>query len=382
MESKFDYIKEIYQNLDHIAAYSGVNKLYKYIKQKNDRPDIGKKDIEQFLRSQDASTYHGSVPRRFVRRPIKVCRPGLIVGSDLCDMTDKIAKHNDGFRYVVILMDIFSRKVSLTAVKRKTCGNIAKILDEYLTNSTYQYAKFFADEGAEFTGKAIQKIYKKYNIVRYNIFNRRFKNAIVERFVRTLKSFLYRYFTQNNTFKFIDVLEKYEKIYNSTPHVGLGLKTPDSVHKMTDLNEIKTQEKIQLAQKIKNYGSISRNELKYLNSSRRAFEVGTHVRLLLNDAERIFGKSYEKIFSDEIFVIRRVDRTLPISYWLKDLNNKDIKGVVYHKELKRVELPKKYFVEKVVQTRKNRRTGKTEYFVKWVGWPQEFNSWVDKIDKT
>merc|ERR1712243_96033 len=181
------------------------NKLYKYIKQKNDRSDIGKKDVEQFLRSQDASTYHGSVPRRFVRRPIKVCRPGLIVGSDLCNMTDKIAKHNDGFRYVFILMDIFSRKVSLTAVKRKTCGNIAKILDEYLTNSTYQYAKFFADEGAEFTGKAIQKIYKKYNIVRYNIFNRRFKNAIVERFVRTLKSFLYRYFTQNNTFKFIDV---------------------------------------------------------------------------------------------------------------------------------------------------------------------------------
>ena len=84
----------------------------------------------------------------------------------------------------------------------------------------------------------------------------------------------------------------------------------------------------------------------------------------------------------EIFVIRRVDRSLPISYWLKDLNNKDIKGVVYHKELKRVELPKKYFVEKVLQSRKNKRTGKREYLVKWLGWPQEFNSWVDKIDKT
>ena len=381
MENKFNYIKEIYENLDHTASYSGVDKLYKYIKQKNDRLDIGKKDIEQFLRSQDGCTYHGNVPRRFVRRPIKVCRPGLIIGSDLADFTEKIAKHNNGFRYVVILMDIFSRKVSLTAVKRKTCSNIAKIFDEYLKNSTYQYSKFFADEGAEYTGKAVQKIYNKYNIVRYNIFNRRFKNAILERFVRTLKSFLYRYFTQNNTFKFIDVLEKYEKIYNSTPHVGLGLQTPDNVHKMTDLNEIKTQEKIQLTQKIKNYGRISRNELKNLNSSKRAFDEGTHVRILLNDAERIFGKSYEKIFSDEIFVIRKVDRSLPISYWLKDLNNKDIKGVIYHKELKRVELPKQYFVEKVLKTRINRETGKEEYFVQWVGWPQEFNSWVDKIHK-
>ena len=180
MENKFNYIKEIYENLDHTASYSGVDKLYKYIKQKNDRLDIGKKDIEQFLRSQDGCTYHGNVPRRFVRRPIKVCRPGLIIGSDLADFTEKIAKHNNGFRYVVILMDIFSRKVSLTAVRRKTCSKIAKILDEYLKNSTYQYSKFFADEGAEYTGKAVQKIYNKYNIVRYNIFNRRFKNAILE----------------------------------------------------------------------------------------------------------------------------------------------------------------------------------------------------------
>ena len=379
--SKYDYLKNIYEDLDHTAAYSGTDKLYKYVKKKNDRTDITKKDVLNFIRDQKAYQYHGYVPRKFVRRPIKVSMQGVIIGSDLCDLTENIAKHNKGYRYILVLIDLFSRKVDLTPLKNKSGGTVAKALDTFFENSSYSYSHLFADEGGEYINGAAQKIYDKYNIVRYNIFNRRFKNSIAERYIRDLKSVLYKYFTQNNTYKFLDILPKVEKLHNSSPHTGLGGETPYNVHKLTDLDKIKEQEIIQLKQKIKNYGNISRNEIRSLHRIDRAFTVGSHVRILLNDAEKIFGKSYEKIFSDEIFIIRKVDKKLPISYWLSDLKNRNIKGVVYHKELKKIKLPEENYVEKVVKTRKNPKTGKKEYLVRWLGYPDEFDEYVDRVYK-
>ena len=316
-----------------------------------------------------------------MRRPIKVNRPGAIFGVDLCDMTEDIAKHNNGYRYILVIIDLFSRKVDLTPLKNKTCENFSKALVEYLENSPYKYTHMFSDQGSEFIGKAAQKIYKQFNIIRYNVFNRKFKCSIAERYIRDLKSVLYKYFTQNNTYKFLDILPKIENIHNFSKHSGLGNQTPDSIHNLTDLEKIKTQEKIQLKQKFKNYGNISRNEMKRIASRDYAFKVGSHVRILLNSAERIFGKSYEKIYTDEIFLIRKVDKKLPISYWLSDLKNRAISGVVYHPELKLIELPDKYFVEKVIKTKRNPITGKKQFLVKWLGFDNEYNSYVDTIYK-
>ena len=375
---KNQYLKNIYEDLGHAASYSGVDKLFKYVR--HDRRDITRKDVERFLRSQLAYQHHGTVPRRFMRRPIKVSHPGSILGSDICDLTQDIAKHNEGYRYIFILMDLFSRKVQLTPLKNKSCENAARVLDNYLHNTQYDYSFFFSDQGGEYTGDPIQKIFKKYNIIRYNIFNRRFKNAIVERYIRDLKGLIHRHFTQNNTFKYLDVLPKIENHHNSSPHKGLGNETPEKVHQLTDLDEIKNQEMIQLRQKIRNYGNaIKQSEIAKSASDHYAFPQGTYVKLLLNSAEGVFAKSYEKLFTEEIFKIRKVDKRTPISYWLSDLGGEEIQGVVYHRELKRVEEPKEYYVEKIISLRKNKITGKREYLVKWRGYPDKFNSYVEEV---
>ena len=378
---KTEYLQGIYEDLQHVASYSGVDKLYNYVKKNGNRHDITRKDVDDFLKIQPGYTYHGTVPRSFVRRPIKVSRPGSILGTDICDMTSSIASHNKGYRYILVLIDCFSRKVNLTPLKNKTCANFAIALEKYLENSPHQYSHVFSDEGGEFLGSKAKKVYEKFHITRYSVHSRKFKCSIAERFIRTLKQYLYRYFTQNNTFNYINVLHKFEIKYNSTPHMGLGLQTPDRIHNLTDLNEIKEQEIIQLRQKFKNYGSISRNELKKSSSSSQVFEVGTHVRLLLTDAERVFGKSYEKIFTDEIFMIRKVDRELPVSYWVSDLKNRPIKGVVYHRKMKQVELPDTYYVEKIVKTTVDPVTGKNKYLVRWTGFSEDFDSYVDEIYK-
>lgn len=87
---KNEYLKNIYENLDHAASYSGKDKLFKYARK--ERTDISRKDVDRFLRNQQAYQYHGVVPRRFMRRPIKVSSPGSILGSDICDLAQGHSK--------------------------------------------------------------------------------------------------------------------------------------------------------------------------------------------------------------------------------------------------------------------------------------------------
>ena len=112
-----------------------------------------------------------------------------MLGGDLADMTEELAEHNKGQRYILVLMDLFSRKVSLIPLKNKKGKTIARALDEFLAGSPDTYTHYWADEGGEFVNNHTQKIYEKYNIIRYNIYNRRFKNSLVERFIRALKPF-------------------------------------------------------------------------------------------------------------------------------------------------------------------------------------------------
>ena len=214
---KFRYLQKIYEDVENPCSYSGVGKLFNYVR-KNGRSDITKVDIKTFLKKQLAWTYHGFVPRRFVRRPIKVSRPGLILGMDLADMTEHIAKHNDGYRYILVMIDCFSRKVSLVSLKNKTSLNIANALQQYLEKSQYKFVFVYSDEGQEFLGAHTQKVYDKFNLTRYSVKNRKFKCAIAERVIRSLKERIYKYFTQNNTLKYIDVLKKFKR-HTTTIHI-------------------------------------------------------------------------------------------------------------------------------------------------------------------
>ena len=379
---KHEFLTKLYEDFQKPHSYAGVTKLYNHIRSNYNRPDITKKDVVEFLKTLDSQTFHGQVCRRYMRLPIKVSSPGLIIGVDFCDMNSFIMQYNDNYRYILVILDMFSRKVELTACKNKNSINYLAGLKSYLCNNArLNYRKIFSDEDQAFLSKSANRFYKKNKLVRYNVKNRKFKNSIVERFIKTMKQYLFRYFTHNNTYKFIDILNTFQKKYNSTPHRGLCYKTPDEVHRLTNINEIKSQETGQMIQKIRNYGlRIIDKEMKILNSSNLVLEPGTYVRLLLNDAERIFAKtSSEKIYTTEIFKIYRVDKRVPVTYYLKDLNGDQIDGVVYRSEIRPVSLPNVYFVEKILKSKIDKTTGKQIHFVKWSGYDSSHNSWVDSI---
>ena len=64
---------------------------------------------------------------------------------------------------------------------------------------------------------------------------------------------------------------------------------------------------------------------------------------------------------------------------MHDYEVDDLKGAFYEHEIQAVEVPKEeYYIEEVLKSKKL-AVEKTLYFVKWKGWPSEFNSYVEDI---
>ena len=106
---------------------------------------------------------------------------------------------------------------------------------------------------------------------------------------------------------------------------------------------------------------------------RYKFAVGDRVRI--SKAKRLFEKSYLPNFTEDLFIVyKRIARQVPV-YKLKDDAGEILDGTFYETELqKTIENDDVYRVEKIL--RKRKRKGVVEYFVKWKGYPDKFNSWV------
>ena len=99
------------------------------------------------------------------------------------------------------------------------------------------------------------------------------------------------------------------------------------------------------------------------------FKVGDNVRISIY--KNIFAKGYTPNWSEKVFVINKTRNTVPWTYVISDLNGEEITGSFYKKELQKTS-QKQFRIEKVIR----RKDGKL--YVKWKGYNNRFNSWIDK----
>jgi len=214
------------------------------------------------------------------------------------------------------------------------------------------------DKGSDFLNTTFQKLLAENNIKFYTSQNEDIKCAIVERFNRTLKSRMFQYFTYKSTTRYVDILQDLVGAYNASYHRTIKT-TPESVTVDTE-NEIRS--------------NLTPRKIVPLKWK---FELGDKVRL--SRAKRAFGKGYLPGWTTEIFTIKtRISTHLP-TYEIVDYDGENIAGKFYAEELQKI-IKKEddmYDVEKIIKSR--RRSGLTEHFVKWVGYPEKFNSWVSGI---
>ena len=96
----------------------------------------------------------------------------------------------------------------------------------------------------------------------------------------------------------------------------------------------------------------------------------------INKRKQAFEKGYLPGWSEEIFIIIKKFPTTSVTYGIKDVTDEEIKGRFYEPGHQlSIKEGNVYDVEKVLKTR--RRNGKIEYYVKWKGYPDKFNFWID-----
>ena len=380
VSGKNKILEEIYTDIQNPAGFSSEEKLYR--EAKSVIKNVSRDDVKQFLSSQRSHTLHGNIPRCYKRRPIMVSGPGVILGSDLIDFGKQLSDNNDGFRYGLLLIDIFSRKIKIYLIRDKSNKTVAEKLDVFFENIKHTYKHFFSDSGGEYLGRHTFKIFEKYKITPYQTQNKLSKCAIAERCIRTIKTRLYKILTAGNTMKYLKYIPIIEETYNLTPHRGLDFLTPNYVDGIKDPLILSKLRKKQIDIKLKNYKNRGRTSLDVSCSKTvKLLQQGDYVRLLSAQSEQgVFHKSFKQNFTEEIFQIRGVNHhTHPTTYLLKDLKGDQIIGCVYKEELKKVVKPEIYYIEKIIKTAKD-SGGNKKYFIKWYGYPESHNSWIHDLE--
>ena len=109
--------------------------------------------------------------------------------------------------------------------------------------------------------------------------------------------------------------------------------------------------------------------IKESNDKNPKFKVGDRVRI--SKYKNIFPKGYMPNWSEETFVIKKIKETVPWIYVINDLNGEEIIGTFYEKELLGTS-QQEFRIEKVIKRNRDK------LYVKWKGYDNSFNSWIDK----
>ena len=131
------------------------------------------------------------------------------------------------------------------------------------------------------------------------------------------------------------------------------------------------------ASKKKNESKVWSNlygDLIYLKPGKSKFAVGDKVRIS-KYKRQVFDKGYTPNWTEELFIVDKINPTKPITYSIVDLMGEEIKGTFYEQELQKAK-QQTFRIEKIIK----RDNKKKMALVKWSGYPDKFNSWVSLKD--
>ena len=293
---------------------------------------------------QLADELHRPVKRKFKKRQVFVHDIDEIWAADLADMSS-FSKDNKGFKFLLLVIDIFSKYGWIIPLKNKEGLTVANALKSIFEERKPE--KLWTDKGKEFYNKSVKGLIEIYSTENEE------KSSVVERWIRTMKEKMWKYFTDNNTYTYIDILQDLVRDYNNTKHRTINM-TPVEASKKKNKDIV--------------FNNLypDRNKLQIIPTPK--FSVGDEVRIVKK--KKIFEKGYTTNWTEEIFTITKIQNTNPITYKISDLLGEEIKGTFYEPELQKTQ-QQIFRIEKVIEE------GKGKSFVKWKGYSDKFNSWVD-----
>ena len=237
---------------------------------------LANKSIPQ--NEQLAEELHKPIIRKFKRREVYSALKDHIWAADLADMQLISKLINKGFRFLLCVIDIYSRYAWVIPLKDKKGGSIVSAFQSILKTSNRKPNKIYLDKGSEFCNRSMKSWLEKNDIEMYTTHNEG-KSVLAERFIRTIKNKIYKHMTSISKNMYIYKLDDIVNEYNNTKHRTTKMK-PIDVKDNTYIN----------------FG-------KDVNDNDPKFKVGDHVRI--SKYKNIFAKVYTPNWSEEGFVIKK-----------------------------------------------------------------------------
>ena len=213
--------------------------VYKFFDKKSKGSDA--KNVNTKLAPQNhqsAEELYKPIIKKFQKRKVHAAFKDNIWGADLADM-QLLSRYNKGIRFLLCVIDVFRKYAWVVPLKDKKGVSIATAFQSVLKQSNRKPNKIWVDKDSKFYNASFKKWLQDNDIVMYST-NNEGKSVVAERFIRTLKSKIYKYVTSMSKNVYIDKLDDIVDEYNNTYHTTVKIKPID----VKDNTYINTDKKI------------------------------------------------------------------------------------------------------------------------------------------
>lgn len=360
-----NYLTAIYHDPSNPASFQTPRDVFDVVNQDNTH-NLTFKQVQRWVSNQDSYSKHKRVYTNFARNRVVVKGIDDQWDADLAQL-NKFSPQNDGVKYLLCIIDIFSRFAWVVPMLDKFQTTITPAFEQVLFDSGRKPDRLRTDAATDFTAAAFQAMCTRQRIRHFTTSGEKQANY-VERFIQTLKSRIYRYLIQKNTLRYIDDLQALVHSYNVSFHSGIQME-PAYVNAQN--------EKVLWWQMYLPNEFFTRENPPKFRRKPFGLDIGDHVRI--SQTLGRLSRKYDQKWTSEVFqVSERFHRyEIPI-YKLKDIGGEPVKGTFYGNELQKIDFDLSEnalgTVEKIIKHRGRGRN--RQALVKWLDWPKKFNSWV------
>jgi hypothetical protein len=278
-------LEKYYKKYNFPASSTLVKQL------KNEGIKTTKKEIDEFInnRVEQQKTVINNERKKTLGK-IVAYRPLSLVQMDIYVMA-KYVKGNKGYKYILCMIDVFTRKVWAYKMKKKDNKNVQDSFKQFLSDSKikiYTPTILMSDNDSTFINKSFHEILEKNQIIHQpNILDDHHALGLIDRFARTLKMILTRLFLQTKSTNWINYLDEIIKNYNNNGHSAIDYISPNEAFLKKNFEKIYNI----------NY------EKSLFNISISDIDVNDKVRIKIKGQ---FRKGTEARYTDEVYTVKKV----------------------------------------------------------------------------
>jgi len=258
--------------------FPGKKKLYELAKKHGVKATL--KAVDEFLSQQKVAQVFTQKKQRKKPGHVVAFHPDERYEMDLIDMTN-FSRSNGGYGWIMLIIDIFTRKLTAYLLKDKTEPSIIKGLEEFFED--HDPDVILTDRESGFKSRETSKLMKEHEVVHQMVdVNDHKPLGIIDRAVKTVKNAIYKYMKHEQTTKYKPELGRIIKAYNSTPNAGIDNIAPDDAATKSNTET-----------------------LQILNHEKEKINKQYHVEFKPGDVVRVavlrnkFSRAYDETFGDE-----------------------------------------------------------------------------------